>query len=128
MSDHKRIELITRKRGYPFRGMYFGEKTALEATFKDDDNNLVDPDTPPTVRIKDPTGKIIVSDGKAIQRSKGKWYYEYIMPDNIEIGLWVDIWTATIHGKDYEESRKIWVRDRPEPTGQAIRYGVFRIK
>ena len=47
------------------------------------------------------------------------------MPDNISRGLWIDIWIATIDNIEYEEPRKIWVRERP-PVGQAVRYGVFK--
>ena len=126
MSNHKRIELIKRSRGYPFSDLINpGQMAILTATFKDDENNITDPDTPPTVKLMDPIGKIIISNDEGARKSVGHWVYQINISNNPEVGAWTISWTATINGNTYVESQKVDVGPRPEILNQ-IMYGVYK--
>ena len=134
------IELFAYPTGYPFKFTSLGKQTILYACFRDEKNEIVDPDIPPTVTVKDTTGKTIVSNAQGkkkkrinlqprismIQPEKLEkiWYYDLVIPEMAATGKWTETWTATIKGKKFEGSQDIEVK--PPAFASTARYNVFK--
>ena len=134
------IELFYQSTGYPFRAASLGTPINLYACFRDEKNEIVDPDIPPTVTVKDPTGKTIVSNAqgkkwKIINTLAGIsriqpgnlekiWGYNLVIPEMAATGKMTDTWTATINGKKFEGSQDIEVK--PAAFASTARYNVLK--
>lgn len=94
-----------------------GGTVTLDVTFKEYDSGpLVDPDTTPTVSIKNPLD-VEVETGVGVKVSVGKYTYTYNIPTNAQVSSqWTITWNAEINGVPVPDS---WEYFSVIPAGSA---------
>lgn len=77
-----------------------GSRLALDAVYRDADDELVDPTTP-LVDILDPTNSVVANDTVPVRSSLGLYDYPaagYLVPVDAALGVWTARWTGTVDG------------------------------
>ena len=59
------------------RRYFAGETIELTGEFRDKDNTLANPSVSRMIRIKDPDGARVVTDGVMLNEDTGQYYYPY---------------------------------------------------
>jgi hypothetical protein len=78
-----------------------GKVVSLEIQFFDTNNNPIDADSIPKIRIIDSTGNVILNytNKKVFRKDKGLYEYLYEVPSDGAVGTWVDEWESIIGGQ-----------------------------
>lgn len=81
---------------------YQGGSVTIEATFKDEDGNLYEPNSQ-TLEFYDPSGVLIVTKTQAdcVHVAPGVWSIEYDLADDALVGRWLCQWTTKVGAKYY---------------------------
>lgn len=77
-----------------------GARIALDAVYRNSDDELVDPTTP-LVDILDPSSAAVVTDAVPVRSALGLYDYPgggYLVPADAALGLWTARWTGTVDG------------------------------
>lgn len=94
------------------------ETVQLRAVFKDPAGNLVDSDTFPTITIISPTGNVLLGSTSAgvSKVSTGTYNYDYTVGISPTLGVYHDVWMATIDGFSVEAQFQFVVHQSDLPS------------
>jgi hypothetical protein len=101
---------------------YPGGSVKLEATFKDEEGNLYEPDSQ-TLEFYDPSDVLIASKTQAdcTHVGLGVWSIEYALEETAAVGRWLCHWTTKVGSKYYPQNFIFIVSEKSAPTVGDVR-------